>query len=62
MRDHPWTECPFHKQPEGAPTFACAECGTTEATTYVVTFLDGDQTDPEARTEVCLPCHEEIRQ
>jgi hypothetical protein len=40
--------------------FVCAECGTTEATTFVVTFLDGDQSDPEARTEVCLPCHQEI--
>lgn len=33
----------------------CAECGTTKATTYVVTILD--HADPKhTRTEVCLPC------
>lgn len=31
-------------------TLFCAECGTPTATTYVVTFRDGD------RTEVCAGC------
>lgn len=34
--------------------FVCAECGTTEATTYVVTVLDPE--DPTTRTEVCRAC------
>lgn len=34
----------------------CAECGTTTASTYVVTTLD--PTNPqETRTEVCTDCH-----
>lgn len=32
----------------------CAECGTTKATTYVVTQLDPK--DPTTRTEVCRSC------
>lgn len=38
--------------------FACAECGTQTARTYVVT---GAVDDKEGRTEVCLPCFEVIR-
>lgn len=41
-----------------APDFSCAECGTTDAVTYVVTQLDRE--DPATRTEVCLRCHHEI--
>jgi DNA-directed RNA polymerase subunit M/transcription elongation factor TFIIS len=40
--------------------FACAECGTKDAHTYVVTTLD--QGDPSTRTEVCLSCYEAIRE
>jgi hypothetical protein len=44
---------------DGMP-YACAECGTTEATTYVVTTLDPE--DPRTtRTEVCRACDDEIR-
>ena len=43
---------------EDAVDYVCAECGTSEAETYVVTTLDYD--DPSTRTEVCMPCHEEI--
>lgn len=35
--------------------YVCAECGTTTATTYVVTIIDGD------RTEVCRTCDSELR-
>lgn len=41
------------------PDFACAECGTTRASTYVVTTLD--RFDPiNTRTEVCADCHAAI--
>ncbi len=43
---------PEPEQP--TPDFSCAECGTTEAETYVVT---GPAQDGEDRTEVCLACH-----
>ena len=44
---------------EGAADYVCAECGTTEASTYVVTTLDAS--DPHGtRTEVCLACHEAL--
>jgi hypothetical protein len=35
--------------------FTCAECGTVDAESYVVT---GEVDDREGRTEVCLPCHD----
>lgn len=41
-------------------TLVCAECGTTEARTYVVTFTTTNQS-PQGRTEVCMPCHEVIQ-
>jgi len=37
----------------------CAECGTKEATTYVVTTLDPDDIKGTT-TEVCLPCHNAV--
>lgn len=40
--------------------FACAECGTTTATTYVVTILDPD--DCSTRTEVCRACDDALRE
>lgn len=39
--------------------FSCAECGTTTATTYVVTTLDREN-PRDTRTEVCLDCHQGI--
>lgn len=46
---------------EVAGEFACAECGTTTATTYVVTTLD--YSDPKStRTEVCLDCHNTLKE
>lgn len=45
------------RKPSGAGEYACAECGTTEAQTYVVTTLDPEN-PRESRTEVCLSCHE----
>lgn len=44
---------------EPEPSFACAECGTTKATTYVVTQLDPD--DDSTRTEVCRECDDKLR-
>lgn len=38
---------------------ACAECGTTEAQTYVVTQLDPD--DESTVTEVCRACDDILR-
>ena len=38
---------------DGPGRFACASCGVTTATTYVVT---GDVNDKEGRTEVCRDC------
>jgi hypothetical protein len=35
--------------------YACAECGTQDATNYVVTILDHDDIR-HTRTEVCIPC------
>lgn len=35
--------------------FSCAECGSGDAESYVVT---GEVDDREGRTEVCLPCHD----
>lgn len=46
------------EMPEG---LWCAECGTGDAETYVVTFLDGNQDDPSGRTEVCRACDDELR-
>lgn len=40
--------------------FVCAECGTADADTYVVTTLD--PTDPTTRTEVCTACHTALSQ
>ena len=48
---------PHTLTPQGA--YACAECGTTEAQTYVVTQLD--PTDDSTRTEVCRRCDDELR-
>jgi hypothetical protein len=46
---------PIPGDPGFPAQFACAECGTTEATTYVVTTLDpGDVKG--TRTEVCRDC------
>lgn len=43
-----------------AEPYACAECGTTTAETYVVTTLD--YADPEGtRTEVCRDCDDTLR-
>jgi hypothetical protein len=42
------------------PSFACAECGTTEATTYVVTTLDPEN-PRETQTEVCRQCDDLLR-
>lgn len=44
---------------QGQP-FVCAECGTTTADTYVVTFT-GQSYDPESRTEVCRRCDTAIQ-
>jgi len=38
---------------------SCAECGTTEAQTYVVTQLDPE--DDSTRTEVCRSCDDVLR-
>lgn len=38
---------------------ACAECGTTKATTYVVTQLVPE--DENTVTEVCRSCDDELR-
>lgn len=35
--------------------YACAECGTQDATNYLVTILDHDDIR-HTRTEVCIPC------
>lgn len=40
--------------------FSCAECGTTTATTYVVTTLDPE--DPSTRTEICRACDNALRE
>lgn len=40
--------------------FACAECGTTEASTYVVTTLDPEDVRG-TRTEVCRSCDDALR-
>lgn len=40
--------------------FACAECGTTTATTYVVTTLDPEDVKG-TRTEVCRACDDKLR-
>lgn len=42
-----------------AMQFCCAECGTFDAATYVVTGAVHDQ---DNRTEVCLSCHDELRE
>jgi DNA-directed RNA polymerase subunit RPC12/RpoP len=41
-------------------TYVCAECGTTTATTYVVTTLD-TAAPKDTRTEVCRPCDDALR-
>jgi hypothetical protein len=49
----------FEVLPEPESQYACAECGTRTAETYVVTTLDLE--DPEGTTtEVCLPCHKAL--
>jgi DNA-directed RNA polymerase subunit M/transcription elongation factor TFIIS len=40
--------------------FTCAECGTQDAQTYVVTTLITG--DSETRTEVCRACDDTIRE
>lgn len=42
------------------PSFTCAECGTTDATTYVVTTLDPEN-PRETQTEVCRQCDDMLR-
>lgn len=42
-----------------AGTYACAECGTTTARSYVVTTLDYEN-ERDTRTEACLDCHEKL--
>lgn len=44
---------------DSPPPYACAECGTTTATEYVVTTLD-PASRAETTTEVCLPCHNAV--
>lgn len=39
----------------GESDYSCAECGTTDATTFVVTFTEG------SRTEVCRACDDQLR-
>ena len=44
------------EEPDTEPVgYACAECGTQDATNYVVTILDHDDIR-HTRTEVCSPC------
>lgn len=44
------------EEPDTEPVgYACAECGTQDATNYVVTILDHDDIR-HTRTEVCIPC------
>lgn len=46
---------------ETAGPYACAECGTTTATTYVVTILD-PKNERDTRTELCRACDDELRE
>lgn len=56
---HHWSRINLAGVQPDAGALVCAECGTTKAESYVVTILDRES-PKETRTEVCLPCHQEL--